>query len=319
MELLQLQTAWVVEKDMEAASIGELYTYCLMWSLAQSGFNSWIGTAPTNWFERLFTSAIGMLWMVVFAFLCAHFTLWVIQIRDSQIEHEQTMGKVRKFLKENRVSPTVGNSMVRFARRYTNKLLVKMKESDIPIFNDLPLGLRMMLHRQIFAPILNSHPAFSLLCGIALDSICHLACSNEHYGAGATIFEKGTVANNMIYVRSGELNYYLSRQRDPWPVEVDMWVSEVALWRRWKHVGCFICRTSSELTLIDCAKFNSILSESKHYGLDLSAIRAYARLALAHCCDKQPLTDLWDYDDHMANVVGRTITHSPSPVYVEAA
>jgi len=262
--------------------------------------------------ELMFSSFVSMLWMVILAGVISCITLWSLKLRDSQLIHEQTEAKVRTYLKENKISAGVGNSLVRFARTYASKLRVKMTDADIPIFKDLPLHVRVQLHRQIYGPVLRTHPALSVMSGISRDSICHLACSNVHYIAGQVAFEKGEAAKRMIYVRSGELSYYQTSRREPWPVKVGAWAGEVALWRRWTHVGSLIARTTSEVTSIDCARFNDILAESAYSGVDISAIRAYARLATAYFEAKGSFTDLWAYDDYVGLIVDRTLSDALS-------
>jgi CRP-like cAMP-binding protein len=307
MSYLGLRQTWISEDGLEGSSVSELYILCLQWSLAQSGVSGFNRLSPANGAELVFSCVVSMLWISILAVGISCITQWSLKLRDGQRHSQRTEARVRKYLQENKISAGVGNSMVRFARTHASRLMVKLTDDDIPIFKDMPLSLRVQIHRQIHGPILRTHIVLSTVGDTLLDSICHLACSNGHYLAGQQVFQRGDEAKHVIFVRSGELSYYARWRREPWILKAGTWVSEVALWRSWTHVGWLLARTTNEVTSIDVARFNDIMAESAYHGDDMSVIRAYARLMTSYFEVLGAVTDVWAHDGFIGALAEKTL------------
>merc|ERR1712039_1013979 len=81
-------------------------------------------------------------------------------------------------MQENRISAAVCNQVLRFFRLNCKKLMGRMHEADISLFNDLPVQIRVELHKQVHMPLLLEHPMFKRFAANEMESVCHLAVAN---------------------------------------------------------------------------------------------------------------------------------------------
>lgn len=301
-------TTWVKDKGLESASVGTLYLNALFWSLAQSGFAS-IDVHPTNEMEQAYASGVTVTWLLLVMVVLSTFTIWALQLRDAGLEQEKQEAGIRTYLTENQVTPKVRNQCLRFFRLNYKKLMRRTHEADIPLFNDLPVTLRVELHKQAFMPTLGTHPLFAKLNQCEMDKVCHLAVEDRHYPSGRKVFARGDEAKKMIFVISGDLSYYLNACHAA-TISSGEWISEIALWRRWRHVGWLLATTSCEVLEIDASRFRAIMAEAEHQGSDLTGARMYARMVMEHFCENGPRTDLWDDSEALSRMAG--IAYPPS-------
>jgi CRP-like cAMP-binding protein len=247
---------------------------------------------PTNIAEQLYSCFVTMFWLILCSLFFSCMTLWAIQLRDLGLDREKQEALVRTFVKERRISDNLSNKVIRFFRLNYNKLTLRKKESAIPLFNDLPIDMRIEVHKEVYRPMLRKHPAFPLLFDEdSINSICHLVTVDMHYLAGQTIFSEEEEATAMLFIFSGELAYYFESQRgECTDVGPDSWVTEAALWRPWKHVGCLITGTSCEVVNFEVNKFHAVVASDP---ARMSLLRMYARLAVDEHNREETNTDLW--------------------------
>jgi hypothetical protein len=187
-----LPTTWLQYYGFEKEETPVVYMASLHWSLAQSGFIGSMEIHPTNIAEQLYSCFVTMFWLILCSLFFSCMTLWAIQLRDLGLDREKQEALVRTFVKERRISDNLSNKVIRFFRLNYNKLTLRKKESAIPLFNDLPIDMRIEVHKEVYRPMLRKHPAFPLLFDEdSINSICHLVTVDMHYLAGQTIFSVG--------------------------------------------------------------------------------------------------------------------------------
>merc|ERR1719350_1353824 len=110
-----------------------------------------------------------------------------------------------------------------------------------------------------------SHPFFQLLRSLHSD-ICimtsHFAMKETRYLAGEVVFQEGCVANELIYVLAGHLDYYSSIMgMNSVTLRHGEWACQPALWLKWVHCGRLMARTSSEVVGVDVNIFLEIIQD----------------------------------------------------------
>merc|ERR1712232_632265 len=134
-----------------------------------------------------------MFWLFFTTYVLTAFVTWSFQLREATIHREQSERVVRKYLRENHISTEVGNAVMRFFRLNFEKIAVNTHESQIEHFNDLPVKIRIELHKQIYTPILKAHAAFrSLFPPSPTLALCHLAMGEQHHISSTTVFALDT-------------------------------------------------------------------------------------------------------------------------------
>merc|ERR1712194_266178 len=78
-------SSWLVHAKLNYANLEYLYFSSLQWSIAQSGLAS-VDIHPTNTFEHIYASCVGLVWLSFWPALIGYFTMWLIQVRDANQE-----------------------------------------------------------------------------------------------------------------------------------------------------------------------------------------------------------------------------------------
>jgi len=288
-----LPTTWVEEKGYAAADLALVYGQGMLWAFAMSGMSTPVGLEPTNWLEELFSMLVTGSWVVVLAFVFSQFTIYSIQVRELYLDCERREAQIRRYLGEYNISAELGNCIMRFFRFNSSKLRSPMSLLDSHLFTELPLPMRIELHRQAHMPVLKAHPAIMLVDAAALTSLCHLALRGAFYGSGHMLFSKGECASMAFYAQSTGLTYHIGHSTS-WDNIQGRFIAEAALWKRWTHAGWLVARSSSKLIEIVVERFLEVLQESEHAGFAIAMLREYAVAVTAHFDGVEPQSDLWD-------------------------
>lgn len=294
-------TTWVTYYELEGAPVSTLYLHSLYWSVSQSGCGG-VNMFPTNAVERIFASIANIAWNLLILLCLACSTVWALQLRDSFLPQEKMEAGIRAYLTEKSVSSTVRIDVLRYFRLNWTKWSRKTHAMDVQFFTNLPVFLKVELYKQVYAPLLTHHPMLAQLPGHLMDPLCLLAVTEKHYLTEKRLFNKGDEAKEMIFVRNGELSYYLDISR-PITLCEGEWICEAALWLRWRHLGWLVSKTSCDLVEIDVPRFLAVMSEASRQGIDLSSVRRYARLITQHFGEEAPQSDCWNDLDAISSTV----------------
>jgi hypothetical protein len=216
-----------------------------------------------------------------------------MKLRDISLDREKQEAQLRRYMTDHRISAGLSGDVTRFARVNYGKLKVRIHEDDVQLWKDLPVRMRVELHKEVYKPVLLRHRAMRLLDNVApmtLEYLCHLALGEQRYLAGQSVFSEGEVATKTFILQTGELNYYFcSRRGDRHLVQPGDWVSEAALWiHDWRYVGglinggscCLRIGGFCELFCLDIADFYGVVLAVERTGANLDEVRRYARSAL---------------------------------------
>jgi len=266
---LDFDDSWVKRYVLDHEDPAHLYFLSLHWSLGQSGLAS-TQISPTNVIECLYASGVSLMWLVMLCALFSCMTVTLIKAGESGSDLSEQEAKIRKYLSEKRVSAALGVSVLRFFRLHYKGRARRVHPDDVVFLGDLPVSLCAKMHREIGCPVLMKHPAFDklgLASPLSLLAICDLAWLQRHCHAGEEVFAAGTTATQTLVVASGSLKYFpcsTNSATGPRPsiaVVVDCWVSEPALWFRWRHRGSLKAETSCELLGLNVARFCTVMEE----------------------------------------------------------
>jgi len=300
----RLPKAYDEEEDVQ-----DLYLISLHWSLSQLGYAP-SDIYPANTFENAFSSMSSLMWFLLQGLAVSHFTLWLLQMRNAHKEHVQEEHLLRRYLKSHRIPTELTEDVLKYFRMYSLEHMKTVHEEDVLIFKDLPVEVRVRLHREVYMPILKQHPLFEVYGSkneASLLSVCHLTMVEHYYKAGTEVFTEGQDAKFMFYAVSGKFEYYCPSTKVFEEVEPFTWVNEPVLWRKWKQRGVLTAFSSSETVGLEASKFHAIMEEVEDNGFSIDLLRRYARIASDFYEQNDPDTDFWGDDDQLAELVNSVV------------
>jgi len=300
------ECSWIRRYDVVSVTNGYKYFTSLHWSMTQFMPAS-MEVNPCNEKERAFTIGVLVFGLVTFSSFVSRITTVMTQLAN--ISKDRTLAELnlRQYLNENRVSVDLGMRIRRYFRESYEARRKRVHEPDISFFGSLPEHLKMELRREIYMPVLTLHP---LLCRYAcVDAtgmwlVCHLAMSQQSWLPGQTIFLRGELASEMLFVLSGELDYFV-RRASCTRVEMDQWLCEGALWsKKWNYCGRLVAMTTCELYGVCSAKFRAVTGERSG---SFRYLRSYASHFLARVREAQEkggyVTDICEDFEALDNIV----------------
>lgn len=299
-----LGTSWVDEKALAKAPVEYLYLASLHWALAQSGLAT-LDVYPSNSLEQLYSILTTLLWIVVLPMTVSSITLWFLQMGEANLEFNKQESQMRRFLGAHAIPVDTTNLVLRFHRRYFRSRMRRVHEEDIALFGDLPSSLQVRLHKEMYLPTLKMHPVFAYLAkvnAIGILAVCHLAMRERHVDAGQSIFVDGALAHEMLFVVAGAMDYYPSGSMVARRVLKGEWISEAALWCRWRHAGHLVAATSGELLLLEAEKFCAVLQECESSGWPIKPLRVYATNTISKLFAEDPASDVCEWPTTIAEL-----------------
>jgi hypothetical protein len=300
------ECTWLRKYDVDTFSDGYKYTTSLHWSMTQFMPAS-MEVNPCNLTERSFTLGVLVFGLVTFSSFVSSITTVMAQLANISKDRSQAEGNLRQYLCQNRISVDLGIRIRQYFRDNYEARRKRVHEIDIGFFGQMPESLKVELRREIYMPVITLHP---LLCRYALvDSagswlLCHLTMSQQSWLPGQTIFLRGELATEMLFVLSGDLDYFLRRSGHT-RVKMDQWLCEGALWSKtWYYNGRMTAVTNTELYGMSASKFRAISGErwpSFRY-LQLYATRFMEAVREAQK-SSLPLTDLCEDVEAIGKIV----------------
>jgi len=288
---------WILQSKSDFSTGWEQYFAAIQWSLAQAGFAS-TDIHPTTVLERSLAAVVAISWVFLCGYVCTELTVWTLQLRDTNLEVEQHEAKVRKFMRQRSVQSELGNRVVRFFRLNYKELVVRVMEKDIKHFKDLPVELRIHLHKAVYRTKLGKSPVFDLFDDLVLDSLCHAAMDEHHHLAEEQIFAAGEDAVRALYHECGVMNYYIGAHNRGTVVEKGVavgkgsWVADMALWCNWKHQGGLVAVTSCTTVDLNVERFLAVIAVSENTGANLYPARYFAKAVKMKLQEVESLHDM---------------------------
>jgi hypothetical protein len=311
-----LDTSWVdTYLDSESPAL-ERYTFSLHWSLTQFT-PSTNNICPQNYEERAFATLVVLFALLSFSSFLSAQTNAINQLRmwnQNQLKQESQM---RQFFGRRALSLTVKELIWQYTREHFSSGNAKpVLEDSIEVFKRMPEETRIALHSELYLPLLGKNAALGVqdpksgmrpmdLDTVLVAEICHDAVSERMITFGEEIFVEGSPAARSYYVQddsaSAELTYdshQIAKVKELVPTNA--WISEVALWLKWNHMGTLRAARLGLLHTIDCPKFHAKVAVSggdvfvwaKKFAIFLTGYADRGNLITDLPIDKDTLEDL---------------------------
>jgi len=285
------------------AESGDTFRYLTSfhWTLAQITLGA-ISIEPTNSMERVFCIVLlmtGVLFNAVIVSLISSQTMEYVAMRQEQLEMASTL---RRFLEQNHVDMPLQVRVRRQIRQRLAKSRMLLSENDVPALGMLSAALRTELLFEVRIPNLLTHPLFRMWTQIdyyALRAVCDDAVRLISNKPQDYIFVAGQVAANAYYVIQGTLRYAQDSETSfeevetVTSVEKGSWISEMALWAHWLHVGKLEADTPCLMLMVSATEFLTVLPRHPLVGY---LTRYYGRAYFVRISAAKPPHSKWPND-----------------------
>jgi len=289
---------WVAYFDLNGvvdsfkSELGYQYFTSLHWALCQFTPAS-TEVMPVNTAERAYTVCTIICGLISFSSFVSNITSSMTQLRNLNSEKQKHQTSLRRYFAQNEVPPEVSKGIYDWISSHRKTHKVRVHEDDVELLAEVPERLKFKLREAVYRPVLYRHPFFAELNEAdirTVDRLCHQALSEIRLSTEHTIFNRGEQASGMYFVTGGDLEYWRSALIEPVSIQKGDWVSEVALWVPWRHLGSLAAKCQSDLMQVDADIFKSVTTMCSKAGRRL--LRSYAAAFVRHECEVQP-TGCW--------------------------
>lgn len=294
-------SGWVEMEGLADVSPWFLYAMAYHWSLTQ--FYGSMEIRPYGYAERVF--AIG-------ALICGFFmaTAFVSNVTSSMtrlhiLTSQQTshLLLLKKYLKENSISRRLAARVQMNAKHAIAEHQKHIEEADVEMLQLVSEPLRVEVHLEIYAPLLEKHPLFGRMLDAnvaAMRQVCHVAVSTMSVSKDDVLFSRGEVptAPKMLFLAHGSLKYSTDGIcfDEVLPGE---WACEPVLWTTWVYHGMLIATAESRIVMVDAAAFQEIAGRIQTEDMSLTpyakgfvqALNACVRSDLGSSMDTESLVE----------------------------
>jgi len=268
---------WLDAHGFADESLALKYTTALHWSLLQfAGGTDEI--VPHNTAERVFAIGAFILSFVMATVFVGRLTSSMTQLHMLSRKDLEKFQTLKQYLMKNAISTTLTMRIMHNAQHALSEKQRFMEESRVELLHIISEPLRVEVHFELYAPVLQVHPFFRCFieaCPQVMKKVCHKAMSLLAVSNGDVIFMLGEVPTppRMFIICSGELSYHSLSGAVAY-VESGQWISEATLWvNAWTHQGMLKAVSDCRLCVLDAQKFVE-LTEAFDFDFD---VRSYAR------------------------------------------
>lgn len=256
------QEGEIVKATYRDAEVGFQYTTAFHWALTQMTPGS-MQVHALSTIERTFNNCCLILGLMFFGTLISMLTAKMTQYRMLKQAKTTTILTLRRFLHQNNFSKDLAVSVQKqVMERISAPKMLRIQ--DVPAIHMLSLSLRTELEYELCRPHFVGH-SFFLLCdkvdGTAMRHLCRNAIEIAMLSAGDNVFLAASQADHGYCVAHGRLHYTQEPKTSKVTrtlrqvVQTGDWLSEIALYAHWSHVGTVEASSSCELLIISAAKY----------------------------------------------------------------
>jgi len=254
--------SWVYKYKFEAQPLEYQYLSSLHWSLTQFTPAS-MNVQPVNTSERLFAVLVLLFAMIVFSSFVSSITAAMNQLRNLTAKNGSHLWLMRKYLREQNVSPDLYHRLIRYARITSERHEAKVQKKDVLFLSLLSIPLHNELAAELYQSVLTINPLLQRLskkCNAMLQRLCSTAVKQVSLSTGDILFDVGAEAEGMYLLNQGSMKYksLSNGTMGAWnPFKSGEWCCEAALWVPWVHCGKLRAFRDSELVMLDSGKFRA--------------------------------------------------------------
>jgi len=266
---------WVSTFGFEDKPIEFKYVMSLRWAISQfaGGMDE---VTPQNLDEHLYAMFVFLMAFWSGAVFLSILTSSMTQLYIMGSQATQQLTTLKRYLSQNQISKGLALRVHRNAQHAMAVRQRAMPEDAVGLVDLVSEPLRVELHFEMYSPKLSVHPflaKYTRECPHVLRKVCHSAMSMTTDSSGDVLFHPGEVAERMIIVNNGTLEYNFCEpgtagKTSTTKVGPNQWLSEMALWTNWAHRGLLTAVEDSLLFLLDAKKFQAIVGHFEHVGFN---------------------------------------------------
>jgi len=249
---------WSERENFLNLEIGYQYTTCLHWTLTQFTPAS-MDVVARNILERVYSIMVLLFAMVAFSSIVGTITTSMTIIRQMKEDASKQFWKLRRFLKQRKISTDLTQRMLRFLEYQISKQERTIQVSSVQLLNRISEQLSRELAHEMHWPFLEGHVFFQFLSrsmqGVAF-RISHSALRGLQVARGDVLFTVWEEAAMAFVIKSGDLTYIFrnGQELDP-PLTQKEWLAEAVLWTNWRYRGRCVANAPSEILGLDSKRF----------------------------------------------------------------
>jgi len=261
------EMTWIEIAGLEKTDFWTQYLSALHWSLTQF-MPATNNIAPNTAEERVFAIFVVLLGLAVFSSFVSGVTNTVNQLRQIHTEHFKQESRMKSFLTQKSVSVDVWCRVQKFCRLRILLDKISLKEADIPMLKDLPQGLRVKLHQEIYMPTLISarwmSEEFLELDEPLMLKLCDGVLKEKVATATQDIFMEGGECREVVIPTKTERDpvYTSSGLGNIERIEQDTWLCELCLWTKWEYRGSLEACDVTHYMVIPGEEFSTTIASA---------------------------------------------------------
>eukprot|EP00747_Dinoflagellata_sp_TGD_P120027 gnl/TRDRNA2_/TRDRNA2_173149_c1_seq2.p1 gnl/TRDRNA2_/TRDRNA2_173149_c1~~gnl/TRDRNA2_/TRDRNA2_173149_c1_seq2.p1 ORF type:complete len:488 (-),score=59.29 gnl/TRDRNA2_/TRDRNA2_173149_c1_seq2:703-1953(-) len=202
-------TNWLLQNGYEDHPWNIIYLASYHWALAQFGLAS-SPIAASNGPEWTYSILVLFLGIVISALIVSTVTGMMTQWQQVNSELLIQSAQLQRFMAENGVSADLTDCITHWFRQKYEERKRRVHEKDLLFINDLPEALRITLRREVYLPIISSHPFFHAVKQFnptGINMLCYIAVTQVYRLAQEKVFTYGQRAKSMFFIKSGDVEY----------------------------------------------------------------------------------------------------------------
>lgn len=217
--------SWVEAGEFAHENLAYRYLTSFHWSITQFTPAS-MEVVPTSWPERLFCVCVIVLGLVMFSSFISSITAAMTQLQQLSGLFDKNLSVLRRYLRDREISGDLTMRILRFVEHQQSRAAKEVRERDVVLLGSLSRPLYMEMMRQVYAPVLATHPMLSYFGDLGEDSALHQLCNQAvthfQHSTGDVLFTGGTGGHHMYFLRKGAMRYALGGVVSP-PPTADGW------------------------------------------------------------------------------------------------
>ncbi|CAE7347860.1 Hcn3 [Symbiodinium natans] len=295
---LDVDNSWLDVHGMRHQHVSFQYATALRWSFAQLGVG---GTEieAVSYTEAVYSVIVAFVSLVSFSTVISSMTSLISSLNKAKVEETDQFWLLRKYLRDNDISGSLAERVTDFLQYAYHTRAIQLAEHP-HILQLLSKPLQGELSFRLYrASILR----VSFLAEVDRSVAAHREAAFQKLASDAVrvidtgdldaLFSTNQEAHTSYLLLDGSLRY-VHGQAGEQKLRSRSWISEMALWTQWLHVGELLSIGFSRLVCLDVQEFsNSIFSS-----LDLrNRAHLYAKLYVERLRQERLMSDLWLYED----------------------
>lgn len=288
--------SWIGSIEFSQKTVLYQYTTCYHWAMCQLGVGG-VAIFPTNTTERVFGIFSAFTALMTFSTLVSKMTSLMSSLYHLKEEELEQFRLLKRYLVYNDIPLHLSQRIIRFLQHgYRLRDEALSAGAHLPILDLLSQSLQGELQFERFrgcfsdlaftSALLTSEnrQTIQVMHKLAMNAVGSSVVAHDDL-----VFCMGDWATGAYFTHSGSLKYH-DDDEEAHPVAEHQWVSEMALWTPWLHMGDLIAEDVSRLVVLNVEAFCKVVGDSAE---TRTAASTYAKAYLDTLRQEMHWTDLY--------------------------